>query len=358
MEDSLKERKGFGMRGLSLFSGAGGMDVGFEAAGFRTALACEIDRSAAATFRSNFGCGMHEGDVRELLPSLEPGMADVVFGGPPCQGFSVAGKMDPSDPRSGLVMAFMEAVARVRPKAFVMENVDALAKLAKWAGTLGAIREAAARAGYGVHVEVLDASRFGVPQKRHRMFMWGAAGRTDHEVEAAVLGSLAESMTAQTPSFSVFSTLGPAGTERNPATATAAITFARNPILRRSAYAGMLFNGAGRPVDPAEPAPTMAASAGGNRTHIVDEGHVFGGNEPFVEAYLADLQAGAEPRSGKAPSRLRRLTLAESMAFQTFPEGFRFEGSRSSIYRQVGNAVPCRLAKAAARAARALITSI
>ena len=129
--------------------------------------------------------------------------------------------------------------------------------------------------------------------------------------------------------------------------------FAANPVMRKSPYAGMLFNGAGRPLRLDAPAPTMAAATGGNKTHFVDEGEMFEGLPSFVEAYHAALAAGEAPRRGDAPARLRRLTLVEAAALQTFPAGHRFSGSKSARYRQIGNAVPCLLAEAVARSARA-----
>jgi DNA (cytosine-5)-methyltransferase 1 len=118
--------------------------------------------------------------------------------------------------------------------------------------------------------------------------------------------------------------------------------------MRRTAYAGMLFNGAGRPVDPQRPAPTMTASAGGNKTHIVDERQIFGDGVSFCEDYHCHLAKGGEPGALAVPSTLRRLTIAESAAFQGFPEGFVFEGKNSAVYRQIGNAVPVDLANAVA----------
>jgi len=342
------------MRAVSLFSGAGGMDVGFSAAGIHAVQACELNRDAAATYRANLGGEIHVGDVRDLVPRLERGMAEVVFGGPPCQGYSIAGKMNPTDPRSALVNSFLDTVERVRPAVFVMENVDALANLAKWAGTLADIRGRAASLGYGTHVSVLTASEFGVPQNRRRMFMWGVLGADEADVAAEAAETLASSRRPLLTARSVFERLGPAGTDANPATCPARITFARNPVMRSTPYAGMLFNGAGRPVNPDAPAPTIAASSGGNKTHFVDEAHVFGGEPSFVAAYHASLMAGGPSSEGLAPSRLRRLTVAESMAFQTFPEGFAFAGGKSAQYRQIGNAVPCVLAEAVGRAAAAM----
>jgi len=342
------------MRAVSLFSGAGGMDVGFASAGIHAIQGCEMNADAAATYRANVGGAMHEGDVRDLIPRLERGMADAVFGGPPCQGYSIAGKMNPSDPRSALVNSFLDAVERVSPGVFVMENVDALATLAKWSGTLADIRGRASAMGYATHVRVLNAADFGVPQSRRRMFMWGAAGVDEATMAAVASETLSSRTQPLVTARAVFGRLGPAGTESNPATCPARITFARNPVMRSSPYAGMLFNGAGRPINPDAPAPTIAASSGGNKTHFVDEGHVFRGEEPFVVGYHAAIRAGGQASTGLAPSVLRRITVAESRAFQTFPDGFTFSGGKSSQYRQIGNAVPCLLAEAVGAAAVAI----
>ena len=123
------------MKAISLFAGAGGLDTGFEKAGFDIIWANEIDHDAAATWKANRAHAdvMHEGDIADRLSSLSAYRgADIVFGGPPCQGFSVAGKMDASDPRSELIFTFLSAVELVRPRFFVMENVAALGRLDRW----------------------------------------------------------------------------------------------------------------------------------------------------------------------------------------------------------------------------------
>jgi DNA (cytosine-5)-methyltransferase 1 len=114
----------------------------------------------------------------------------------------------------------------------------------------------------------------------------------------------------------------------------------------------MMFNGAGRPICLDVPFPTLAASTGGNKTHFLDENEMFRNLPSFVERYHAGLMAGHPPQSGDAPRFLRRLTLSESMAIQTFPADFEFRGSRSAQYRQIGNAVPCALAEVVARCIR------
>jgi DNA (cytosine-5)-methyltransferase 1 len=113
---------------ISLFSGAGGMDVGFGSLGINVVFANEIVREAAETYRTNHPSGiMVNDDINNIIGSLEEYQGiDLVFGGPPCQGFSVAGKMNPDDERSELIFTFLDVIEKVKPKAFVMENVKAL----------------------------------------------------------------------------------------------------------------------------------------------------------------------------------------------------------------------------------------
>jgi DNA (cytosine-5)-methyltransferase 1 len=162
------------MQAISLFSGAGGMDIGFSRAGYETVWANDLDPVACETFRAN-GLGDIEcGDLKLLLPHLKQFRGiDIVFGGPPCQGFSVAGKMDADDERNSLIYSFITAVDYVRPKVFVMENVKALAKLARWEHLRNDVIKQFSDLGYSVSLTVLNATDFGVPQKRERMFLIG-----------------------------------------------------------------------------------------------------------------------------------------------------------------------------------------
>ena len=121
-------------RAISLFSGAGGMDVGFEKAGVKVVLANELMQYAAETYKMNHPDSIIlNNDINKVLYDLySMKNIDIVFGGPPCQGFSVAGKMNPDDERSRLIFTFLDVVKHLKPKAFVMENVKALAKLDRW----------------------------------------------------------------------------------------------------------------------------------------------------------------------------------------------------------------------------------
>lgn len=130
---------------VSLYTGAGGLDIGFLAAGFTPIFSNDINADAMRTYSKMLdilqkqdsslkdGCrhAIEVGDIRAVKNLPERGSADVVIGGPPCQGFSVAGKMDPNDPRSRHVFDFLAMVKRIQPRAFVMENVKALAAIKK-----------------------------------------------------------------------------------------------------------------------------------------------------------------------------------------------------------------------------------
>ena len=119
------------------------------------------------------------------------------------------------------------------------------------------------------------------------------------------------------------------------------VTYAKNPVVRPNPFAGLLFNGGGRPLNLAAPAPTVLASAGWNRTPWID-------TKGILDEYHAHLRAGGTPRSGIVPGA-RRLTVTEAALLQTFPASLTFEGTRGSQYVQVGNAVPPDLAAAMAR---------
>ena len=127
--------------------------------------------------------------------------------------------------------------------------------------------------------------------------------------------------------------------------------------MRKSPYAGMLFNGQGRPLNPDGFSSTLHASMGGNKTPIVDENHVYHNKPSWIEEYHAHLMGGGKPLPfGATPPFLRRLTVDEAIRLQTFPESYEFFGSRSQVFTQIGNAVPCRLAYAVGRVVQDLMS--
>lgn len=351
----MKKKK---LTAVSLFSGAGGMDVGFEMAGFNVVLANEMDKMAARTFSENHKTTrLIVDDVNNIFPLLEEYEGtDIVFGGPPCQGFSVIGKMDPEDMRSQLIWSFLNAVSIIQPKAFVMENVKALASISKWKDVREAFIAKANEMGYICTPFIVNAAEYGTPQKRERVFFIGV--KSD-EFYADEFLKLLEKQKSKAPTIrELFADLGPAGTEKNPKTCSAKITYAERPVMRKIPYDCLMFNGIGRPIDPDGYSRTITASQGGNMTLIVDEEflHNKDANNWIQEYYDKLVSKEIEPHFAEAPERLRRLTINETRRIQTFPEEYVFCGAKTSVYKQIGNAVPCNMAKAVANAVYGYIT--
>lgn len=347
---------------ISLFAGAGGMDVGFSNAGFKILIANDNDPDACSTYRLNHSAPIHCGTVETFIKQLpKDAGVDLVFGGPPCQGFSVAGKMDPADPRNTLTQIFLRAVNRVRPRAFVCENVKALATLAKWGPLRSKLIKQAEKMGYKCALIILNSSDYGVPQSRERMFFIGFLNeyhRLNNITVDSALINLVENFKERPPPLrQVLRQFGRPGELRNRRVCNAKVTFAKRPVMRRSPYAGMLFNGKGRPLRADGFSSTLPASMGGNKTPIVDEENIYGEKPSWVEEYHQHLMEGGKPYKGVAPSRLRRLTIDECLAIQAFPKGYQLFGKQSSMYRQIGNAVPSILAEAVARTVMAVLDS-
>ena len=338
-------------KAISLFSGAGGLDCGFEEAGFDIVWANEFDHDAAETWRANRpeSKAMVEGDINDCLDKLPTSeRIDIVFGGPPCQGFSVAGKMDPNDARSKLVFSFLDVVEKIKPKVFIMENVKALGLLDKWSAVRKALIDRADRLGYSVDYEVHHTFEYGVPQNRDRVIFVGVRKGMN---PSAMVSELRKYKATPPSARDVLLSCGEYGTDDNPQTCTSTVTLAKHPVMRKSPYAGMLVNGAGRPVNLDGLPPTLPASMGGNKTPIVDQKALNDRTETnwFVRYHELLENGKATPEETQVPSWMRRLTIKECAAIQTFPSGYRFTGPRVKQYRQIGNAVPALFASAVAK---------
>ncbi len=152
---------------IELFAGGGGMALGFKEAGFRTVFANEWDKHACDTLRANItdralNCAIQE---IESFPQ-----ADIVVGGPPCQGFSNLGERVPNDPRNQLWRHYMRCVEQVRPKVFLLENVQPLLRSAEYQE----LRRLAESCGYEVEAQILNAADYGAPQQRRRAIVIGS----------------------------------------------------------------------------------------------------------------------------------------------------------------------------------------
>lgn len=334
------------IRTISLFSGAGGLDIGAIYAGAQIIWANDMKKEACDSYAHNIGTHIHRGDINSYIPSLAGyDNIDLVIGGPPCQGFSVAGKMDANDERSQLIWSYAQVIETVQPKAFIMENVKALATLDRWAAVRASLLDKFQDLGYSVNFMVLNASDYDVPQARERVFFIGFKNGTLSTPDLETM--IAPYKTKSKSVRDALSVLDKAGEGNNKNTCNARITLTPNPILRKSAYAGMLFNGLGRPLKLDGYSATLPASMGGNKTPIIDERALYEGKKPWVEDYRDRVEHDASiALKEKVPSFLRRLTVDEARVIQTFPLDYEFCGSQSAQYTQIGNAVPCNLSKA------------
>lgn len=341
------------MKAISLFCGAGGMDVGFESAGIDVLWANEFNIDAVNTYKANHpNTHIEHADIRDVKSQLKKyadNQIDLIFGGPPCQGFSVAGKMDPNDERSTMIWEFFDVIEIVSPSMFVIENVKALGDLARWKYVREKIIKQANSMGYHCFFRIFNAADYGVPQKRERVFFIGVKNG-DSQVETMFDDLISMKRQPRQTLRDTLLKVAKVGTVENPFSCTAKISLACNPVIRKSPYAGMLFNGMGRPLNFDEQANTLPASMGGNKTPIVDDLLLHDPlAENWVVLYHKKLIEGETPNAQiEVPSYLRRLTIKEAAAIQTFPSEYVFCGEKSSVYRQIGNAVPCKLAQAVA----------
>ena len=346
---TIKERNNINtIKTISLFSGAGGLDIGAIMAGAHIVFANDVMKEACMSYATNIGSHIVNGDINSVMHQLD-GIenVDMVIGGPPCQGFSVAGKMDVNDKRSQLIWSFVKVISMVRPKAFIMENVKALGLLEKWKPIRDKLLSELRDLGYSVNYMILNASDYDVPQARERIFIVGIKGCSNNVPN---WDKMIKHYSRKAPTVrEALQVLDKAGQGNNSSTCKAKITLASNPILRKSPYAGMLFNGLGRPTRIDGYSATLPASMGGNKTPIIDEKELYENCAPWIVAYHEEIMKDpAKATFTEAPSFLRRMKVEEAAVLQTFPLEYEFCGSQSSKYTQIGNAVPCNMAKAVA----------
>ncbi|RLL43912.1 DNA cytosine methyltransferase [Oceanobacillus piezotolerans] len=163
---------------IDLFCGSGGLSYGFNLAGYNTLLGIDNDKAAIKTFEENHkGSKGICGDItkittEEILEAVEGQEIDIIVGGPPCQGMSLAGPRKLQDPRNKLYLSFIDKVRDIQPKAFVIENVPGMISLFKGA-IKDSIIEEFEKLGYTVNYQILNAADYGVPQTRKRVFFVG-----------------------------------------------------------------------------------------------------------------------------------------------------------------------------------------
>lgn len=174
----------FRVRAVELFAGAGGMSLGLKQAGFDVVAAYDSWQEAVDIYRANLGGYVRQADLKDIFqiaPAIIAQRPDLIAGGPPCQDFSAAGERVEGE-RAGLTRAFAMLVCIVRPKWFLMENVPLAARSQAWADA----RAMLMKAGYGLTESKLNASLYGVPQDRKRLFVIGRLGEADGFLESAL----------------------------------------------------------------------------------------------------------------------------------------------------------------------------
>lgn len=316
---------------IDLFCGAGGLSLGLEAAGLNCVAAVEMNRDACDTFALQHSkATVHNMPIQGLNFKQYKGIS-LLAGGPPCQPFSAGGKGLASEDSRDMIPQFIRAVDEAQPAMFLMENVPGLASPSH-KDYLEYSLDNFEELGYKVYVQVLNAAEYGVPQKRRRLIVVGVKNELpDFHFPAPTHGP-----NHCKPFITAGETLSKIGSIE--LINESKVVFAKRPDLRPSPYDGHLFNGGGRAIDLSAPSHTILASAGGNKTHFLDL-------QSEVPEYHKHLMNGGRPRVGCLNGG-RRLSVQESAALQTFPDGMRFLGSRSSQYAQIGNAVPPELGKA------------
>ena len=300
------------MRVVSLFSGAGGLDLGFKMAGHDVVWANDLYEDAVHTYQKNIGDHIILEDVRNISADEIPD-CDIVIGGFPCQGFSVANtKRHIGDERNELYKQLIRVIEDKRPKFFLAENVKGLTNLGK-GEVFKMILSDFEHLGYEVLYKILNAADYGVPQTRLRVIIVGVRRDIDWEYEfpkATHSQDGRDGLPAWVNVSDALKGLPDPDSENN----IPNHTYSKYK-LNINGYIGH------RLLDPDKPAPTVTAR-GDNRGGVVILPH---------------------------PNGQRRMSCRELASVQSFPVDYEFSGNNSSIYRQIGNDVPPLLAYAVAK---------
>lgn len=294
---------------ISLFSGAGGLDLGMIQAGNTVVWANDIDENAVKTYRHNIGDHIVCADIKDIDISTIPD-ADVVIGGFPCQGFSMANMRRSADDERNLLYHFFCDTIRIKqPRFFIAENVKGILSLDK-GKAIDTIVKDFANAGYLTKVNLVNMADYGVPQTRQRVIILGQRRDIGEEMILSLpTKTHSNKDDGLLPWMSIRQAIDHFPDPNQP-----------NDVLNHigSDYRIKVRNFTGhRTTNPDKPSPTILARGNG------------GGGVVAIPHY----------------NGLRRLTIRESAAVQTFPDDFEFFGSKGSCYRQIGNAVPVKFAK-------------
>lgn len=364
---------------VDLFSGAGGMSWGFEQAGFDVAAAFDYNHRCVSAHTENFpACESAQADLAKAtgkslrtLGKLGRKHIDVLFGGPPCGGFSVAGRRNPADPRNQLLLKFAALVGELKPSYFVVENVRGLL-IGDAAKKLSAFRRKVEKVGYEVvwPVQILNAADFGVPQNRQRIFILGCKtdlavpeyptpttpqGHANRVTCSEAIGDLM-AMDQHLDHLENDVYAGPLGSPGEYAKRLLADAEGTKPRPRNCRSHNRTLTGCLR-VDHSADAITRFENTKPGTREEVSRLHRLApdGQSPTLRAGT-DVAHGSftavRPLHYKYP---RCITTREAARLHSFPDWFQFHPTKWHGFMQIGNAVPPLLAKAVARSIIAAI---
>lgn len=347
---------------IDLFAGAGGLSLGFEKLSryrYTSVWANDFNKHACNTYRLNFNnqvyCGDIEKKISEDITAIP--QADIVIGGPPCQGFSLLNKKRGNDARKSLWKPFLTIVEHARAKAFVIENVPQLLSSDEY----HEIVEYASNLGFALWSGVLTATDYGVPQQRKRAFIIGSKHtdpalffppkKTHYAPQKRTVLVTADARTEYAESPAPWNTVrtaisdlpDPVGTQIRDIAPPLDLQFGRNPteksILR---YKAIPEQGMNR-VDLYKNAPELTPKCWINKKGGTDLFGRLWWDRPSVTIRTEFFK----PEKGRYlhPEKHRPITHREAARLQTFPDNFIFTGSKAEVAKQIGNAVPPLLAK-------------
>lgn len=349
---------------IDLFAGCGGLTEGFRQQGCNPVFAVEWDKAAAATYAQNFGDHVVCGDIVEVKASAFP-TADIVVGGPPCQGFSQLGTRDPDDPRNLLWEEYARVVHHVQPQVFVLENVPQFLKSGQFELLVEWTEPGERLEGYEIAYDVLNAADYGVAQRRRRVIVVGSRvgppslPKPSHgEPERLPWVGLREALEGIPFEVGPFDLPDRTLSDDTPGPFKASeIHLARNPREMSVRRYDSVPPGGNRFDLPEDLLPNCWANKPTGTTDVM-------GRLEWDRPSLTIRTEFFKPEKGRylhpqwdaddEDKRVNRpITHWEAARIQGFPDDFVWCGSKIAIAKQIGNAVPVGLADAVARHIRA-----
>lgn len=362
-------------KAISLFCGAGGCSLGFKKAGYDIVFATDIDKTAVKTYKSNFpNTPCIQSDITELdfysiakEYNINSKNLDIVIGGPPCQGFSTAGLRFWDDPRNELLKSYINALSILKPKWFLMENVEGLLTSNKGKYIYEAAK-AFIELGYRIRIEKIYAQEYGIPQRRKRVFIIGnRLGIDFHMPEPTVKIKGQIFRNSDITLYHAINTLPSPNTNPNAIytyenTAndlweeqlrgdSKIITDHYIPNINELQLKRIKYLKPGDTMKNLPPELQHDSFKKRANRRVMDgtPSEKRGGSPSGLKRLYYNEPSltitGASTREFIHPIQDRPLTIRESARIQTFPDDFKFSGNSSQKIQQIGNAIPPYLAR-------------